>query len=126
MGFAQHPILLGAYFDFYEASPVICMVTCITGGLVIVASGFVCVFFAHWAPAKLAAWVLCQPSGSPCHGAIGFCTGFVEYSLEIACAFADAANPECSGSRDHSRSQVAVMVFGVVDGQRGGISMGAE
>eukprot|EP00983_Pelagomonas_calceolata_P012038 386286-Pelagomonas_calceolata.AAC.1 len=24
MGFAQHPVLLGAYFDFYEASPVIC------------------------------------------------------------------------------------------------------
>eukprot|EP00983_Pelagomonas_calceolata_P020734 651537-Pelagomonas_calceolata.AAC.1 len=62
MGFAQHPILLGAYFDFYEASPLICMVTCITGGHVIVASGFVCVFFAHWAPAKLVAWVLCQPS----------------------------------------------------------------
>eukprot|EP00983_Pelagomonas_calceolata_P010330 335189-Pelagomonas_calceolata.AAC.2 len=59
--------------------------------------------------------------------AIGLCTGFLGYSLGIACAFAGAANPECSGSHDHSgRFQVAVSVFGVVDGKRGGVSMGAE
>eukprot|EP00983_Pelagomonas_calceolata_P002151 73274-Pelagomonas_calceolata.AAC.1 len=37
-------------------------------GHVIVALGFMRVFFAHWAPAKLEAWVLCQPSG---YGVIG-------------------------------------------------------
>eukprot|EP00983_Pelagomonas_calceolata_P045514 1139770-Pelagomonas_calceolata.AAC.3 len=36
MGFAQYPVLLGAYFDFYEASPVICTVACITGGQIII------------------------------------------------------------------------------------------
>eukprot|EP00983_Pelagomonas_calceolata_P028677 898068-Pelagomonas_calceolata.AAC.1 len=60
-------------------------------------------------------------------GPIGLCTGFVGYSLEIACALAGAANTECSGSRDHNgRFQVVVSVFGVVDGMRGGVGMGAE
>eukprot|EP00983_Pelagomonas_calceolata_P022506 708596-Pelagomonas_calceolata.AAC.1 len=76
MGFAQHPVLLGANFGFYEASPVICTVACITGGHVIVALGFVCVFFAHWAPAELAACVLCQPPGYV--GNVGHFQPFIE------------------------------------------------
>eukprot|EP00983_Pelagomonas_calceolata_P017845 560084-Pelagomonas_calceolata.AAC.1 len=63
MGFAQHPVFLGAYFDFYEASPVVSTVACITSGHVIVVLGFVRVFFAYWAPTKLATWVFCKPSG---------------------------------------------------------------
>eukprot|EP00983_Pelagomonas_calceolata_P066971 1149300-Pelagomonas_calceolata.AAC.3 len=38
-----------------------------TGGHAITALGFMRVFFAHWAPSKLGAWVLCQPSGCGRH-----------------------------------------------------------
>eukprot|EP00983_Pelagomonas_calceolata_P088350 1157184-Pelagomonas_calceolata.AAC.2 len=47
------------------AAPVVCAVTGIAGGHVIIALKFVSVFFAHWAPAKLAARILRQPSGVP-------------------------------------------------------------
>eukprot|EP00983_Pelagomonas_calceolata_P087710 1157015-Pelagomonas_calceolata.AAC.3 len=45
-------------------APVARAVTGITGGHVIIALRFTSVFFfAHWAPTKLTAWVLCQPPG---------------------------------------------------------------
>eukprot|EP00983_Pelagomonas_calceolata_P000767 27775-Pelagomonas_calceolata.AAC.1 len=84
----------GAYFDFYEASPVKCTVACITG-------------WACHRSIGIRMCVLCSLDSSKVGsmgplpaswGTIGLCTGFVGYGLEIACAFAGAANPECSGS----------------------------
>eukprot|EP00983_Pelagomonas_calceolata_P005555 181643-Pelagomonas_calceolata.AAC.1 len=98
---------------------------CITGGHVIVALGFVCVFFAHWAPAKLAAWVLCQPPGYVRN--VGHFQPFIEEDgvpLDFVLALLDIVWESLVLSQvlpiqnalDHVfHSQVAVSVFGVVD-----------
>eukprot|EP00983_Pelagomonas_calceolata_P017956 562749-Pelagomonas_calceolata.AAC.1 len=60
--FAQCPVILGANFDFYEIAPMVCAVAGISGGHIAIALRFTGVFLAHWAPAQLAARVLCHPS----------------------------------------------------------------
>eukprot|EP00983_Pelagomonas_calceolata_P049056 1141327-Pelagomonas_calceolata.AAC.1 len=49
----------------YRAVPVVCAMTTVTGGHAIVTLRLMGVLFAHWAPAKLAARIFCQPSGMP-------------------------------------------------------------
>eukprot|EP00983_Pelagomonas_calceolata_P068200 1149803-Pelagomonas_calceolata.AAC.4 len=74
------------------------------------------VFFAHWAPAKLAARILCQPSGMPLNIVLSLLF-FLGGSLKL---------PEMLPARDtlNDMSHWATPVSGVFGGKGHGVKMG--